>query len=68
MIGTGIGQGCASTAGCKGTYCWTYCGLSLSSGEWCYTTNGQSGGPYKRCETDDDCDPCDKCSGRCTAF
>lgn len=30
-------QRCGETAGCHKGYCWTYCGLSFSSGEWCYT-------------------------------
>lgn len=35
--------------------CWAYCGLSLSSGEWCYTTKKSTGlwkGDYVACTKD----------------
>lgn len=60
-------QRCAFEAGCHKGYCWTYCGLSLSSGDWCYTTKTYSQSfDYVRCSRDDECDKCWKCAGSCT--
>merc|ERR1712020_217679 len=60
--------------GCRKGRCWSYCGASWRSGEWCYT-QGSRGGPfhgkYLKCKTAADC--CsqygyEKCAGRCTIF
>merc|ERR1719411_1322556 len=40
--------------GCHKGYCWSYCGLSWTSGEWCYTTKAHSK-YYSTCEHDFDC-------------
>lgn len=58
---------CSEIYGCWKGYCWTYCGLSLSRGDWCYTTKTYSQSfDYVECSADSDCDPCWKCAGSCT--
>ena len=58
---------CSQTAGCQRGYCWAWCGVSLSGGEWCYTTRTYSQSfNYVSCNSDSDCDPCWKCAGSCT--
>lgn len=60
---------CAKEAGCHNGYCWTYCGLSLSTGDWCYTTKSYSySRDYVTCTHDSQCDPCWKCGGLCALF
>lgn len=68
--------------GCHRGGCWAYCGISMTSGEWCYTTDDwdyasrnptnalriTGWGRYNRCEGDEDCDPCWWCEGLCTYF
>ncbi|XP_031626819.1 allergen Tha p 2-like [Contarinia nasturtii] len=58
---------CAAKAGCHKGYCWTWCGASLTGGEWCYTTRAHSQSfQYVGCSSDSECDPCWKCAGSCT--
>ena len=58
---------CSQKAGCHKGYCWAWCGVSLSGGEWCYTTRTYSQSfNYVSCNSDSDCDPCWKCAGSCT--
>lgn len=58
---------CSATAGCFNGYCWAWCGVSLTDGEWCYTTKTYSQSfEYVQCEYDSDCDECWKCAGSCT--
>lgn len=58
---------CSVTAGCHKSYCWAWCGVNLSGGEWCYTTKIHSQSyKYVSCEYDYDCDECWKCGGPCT--
>lgn len=53
---------CSEEAGCHKGYCWAWCGVSLSGGEWCYTTKTKSQSyEYVECKQDSDCDPCWKC-------
>lgn len=60
---------CSETAGCHKGYCWAWCGFSLSSGGWCYTTKTHSQSyQYVECNSDDDCDKCWKCAGPCAFF
>lgn len=60
---------CSETAGCHKGYCWAWCGFSLSSGGWCYTTKSYSQSyQYEECNSDDDCDKCWKCAGPCALF
>lgn len=48
-------------------YCWAWCGISLSGGEWCYTTKTHTQSyEYVECKQDSDCDVCWKCGGPCT--
>lgn len=57
---------CSATAGCTKGYCWAYCGVSLSSGSWCYTTEVQAqSGDYVTCTDNEVCNPCWNCGGRC---
>lgn len=58
---------CSDNGGCYKGYCWNYCGLSLSSGDWCYSTKTYSQSyDYVRCDKDSDCNLCWKCAGPCT--
>lgn len=58
---------CAQKGGCHRGYCWAYCGVSLSGGEWCYTTKTYSRSfQYVTCSNDNECDLCWKCGGSCT--
>ncbi len=58
---------CSEKGGCYKGYCWAYCGLSLSNGDWCYTTKSYSQSfQYVRCIDDSECDLCWKCAGSCT--
>lgn len=60
-------QKCADVAGCHKGYCWTYCGIALNGGEWCYTTKSYSQSfDYVKCSSDSECDKCWKCAGSCT--
>lgn len=60
-------QQCSEVAGCYKGYCWAYCGLSLGSGDWCYTTKTYSQSyEYIRCDDDSQCDKCWKCAGPCS--
>lgn len=60
---------CSYTAGCYKGSCWAYCGISLSSGDWCYTTKTYSQSyAYVSCKHDDECNKCWKCAGPCTVF
>lgn len=58
---------CSKTTGCYKNYCWAYCGTTdLSSGSWCYSTKTSSySGNYVSCTTDEECDACWNCGGRC---
>jgi len=67
-------EGSEVVFGCHQGYCWSYCGFSWQSGEWCWT-EGARGGPYHekyiKCSTDVDC--CshygyEKCGGTCSIF
>lgn len=58
---------CSVSAGCHKGYCWAWCGVSLTDGEWCYTTRKYSQSyDYVPCTHDYDCDECWKCGGPCT--
>lgn len=58
---------CSATAGCFKGYCWTWCGVSLTDGEWCYTTKTYSQSfEYVPCKYDSECNECWKCAGSCT--
>lgn len=58
---------CSATAGCFNGFCWAWCGVSLTGGEWCYTTKTYSQSfNYVSCQYDSDCDECWKCAGSCT--
>lgn len=58
---------CSATAGCFKGYCWAWCGVSLTSGEWCYTTQTYSQSfEYVPCKYDSECNECWKCAGSCT--
>lgn len=58
---------CSEKAGCHRGYCWAWCGVSLSKGEWCYTTRSFSqSDEYVTCKDDYDCEKCWKCGGLCT--
>lgn len=58
---------CSVTAGCFKGRCWAWCGVSLSSGEWCYTTRTYSQSyEYVPCDSDEECNKCWKCAGPCT--
>lgn len=58
---------CSNQAGCHNGYCWAWCGVSLSDGEWCYTTLSYSQSyRYVKCNADWDCNRCWKCAGPCT--
>ncbi|XP_055306973.1 allergen Tha p 2-like [Sitodiplosis mosellana] len=58
---------CSEKAGCHKGYCWAWCGVSLTGGEWCYTTRSYSQSfQYVTCNQDSDCDKCWKCAGSCT--
>lgn len=57
---------CSEESGCHEGYCWAWCGFSLSSGEWCYTTKTHTQShDYVTCKQDSDCDKCWKCGGPC---
>lgn len=58
---------CSKTTGCYKNYCWSYCGTAdLSSGSWCYTTQAATNsGSYVPCQTDEECNACWNCGGRC---
>lgn len=54
-------------SGCYKGYCYSYCGLSNESGDWCYTTKTYSQSfDYVKCSIDSDCNGCWKCAGSCT--
>lgn len=58
---------CSAIAGCNKGYCWAWCGVSLTDGEWCYTTKSYSQSfEYVPCQYDSECDECWKCAGSCT--
>ncbi|XP_055326679.1 allergen Tha p 2-like [Sitodiplosis mosellana] len=58
---------CSEKAGCQKGHCWAWCGVSLTGGEWCYTTRSYSQSfQYVTCNQDSDCDKCWKCAGSCT--
>lgn len=58
---------CSEEAGCHNGYCWAWCGVSLSGGEWCYTTKTHSQSyAYVECKDDSECNPCWKCAASCT--
>lgn len=58
---------CSATAGCHKGKCWAWCGVSMTDGEWCYTTKTYSQSfEYVPCEYDSDCNECWKCAGSCT--
>lgn len=60
-------QKCSVEAGCQKGKCWAWCGVSLSNGEWCYTTKTYSQSyAFVPCTSDGDCDKCWKCGGPCT--
>lgn len=60
---------CSTEAGCHKGYCWAWCGVSLSDGEWCYTTKTYSQSyKYVKCKKNSDCDACWKCGGPCALF
>lgn len=57
-------DGCSKKTGCHMGYCWAYCGLSLSSGDWCYTTMTHTQSfDYVPCTHDSECCGCWKCAG-----
>lgn len=69
MVGTAISnsQKCSEFAGCHRGNCWSWCGLDLSGGEWCYITRTYSQSfQYVPCLRDSDCDKCWKCASSCT--
>lgn len=58
---------CSEKGGCYKGLCWAYCGLSLSSLDWCYTTESYSQSyEYVTCEYNSDCNLCWRCAGSCT--
>lgn len=58
---------CSEETGCYRGYCWAWCGLSLSSGDWCYTTKTYSQSyQYVSCTYDSECNACWKCAGPCS--
>lgn len=58
---------CSVTAGCNKGFCWAWCGVSLSDGEWCYTTKTHSQSfEYVPCKYDSECNECWRCAGSCT--
>lgn len=58
---------CSQQTGCHKGYCWNWCGVSLTGGEWCYSTKSHSQSfQYVKCTQDSDCDKCWKCAGSCT--
>lgn len=60
---------CSLEAGCHNGKCWAWCGVSLSDGEWCYTTKTYSQSyEYVSCSSDYDCEKCWKCGGPCSIF
>lgn len=60
---------CSVEAGCHKGKCWAWCGVSLSDGEWCYTTKTYSQSyAYVPCTTDYDCEKCWRCGGPCSIF
>lgn len=60
---------CSVEAGCHKGKCWAWCGVSLSDGEWCYTTKTYSQSyNYVACTTDYDCEKCWRCGGPCSIF
>lgn len=62
-------QKCSVEAGCHKGKCWAWCGVSLSDGEWCFTTKTYSQSyDYVPCTTQYDCDKCWKCGGPCSIF
>lgn len=65
-------KGCSEYRGCKGYYCWAYCGVSLKSGEWewCYTTKSGNSvdDNYVTCTTEEHCSKCWRCAARCTVL
>lgn len=63
-----IGKGCSEYRGCQSGYCWAYCGVSLNSGEWCYTTKSGNSmdGNKVPCTTLEECSKCWRCAGACT--
>ncbi|OXA48685.1 Allergen Tha p 2 [Folsomia candida] len=65
-----IYPGDCSVFGCHKKLCWAYCGLSYTSGEWCYTTRGvqSQNGEYVSCNMDSECNGCWKCAGPCAIF
>lgn len=58
---------CSKTTGCYKNYCWSYCGSEdMSSGPWCYTTKMDvNSGNYVPCTTNEECNACWNCGGRC---
>lgn len=60
---------CSATAGCHKGFCWAWCGVSLTGGEWCYTTHTYSQSyEYIPCKYDSECNECWKCAGACTVW
>lgn len=60
---------CSLGAGCHRGKCWAWCGVSLSDGEWCYTTKTYSQSyEYVPCTSDYDCNNCWNCGGPCSIF
>lgn len=60
-------NGCAEVSGCYLGYCWSYCGISKTDGEWCYTTRSFSQSfQYEKCTLDWHCEKCWNCAGSCT--
>lgn len=60
---------CSVEAGCHSGKCWAWCGVSLSDGEWCYTTKTYSQSyDYVPCTSDYDCEKCWHCGGPCSIF
>lgn len=54
-------------SGCYQGYCYSYCGLSNYSGDWCYTTKTYSQSfAYVKCSSNSECNGCWKCAGSCT--
>lgn len=61
---------CSEVAGCHKGYCWAWCGVSMSGGEWCYTSknNYTQSHEFVECKEDSECNPCWKCGGPCALF
>lgn len=57
---------CSTRASCYKGYCWAYCGASMSSGTWCYTTKTFSQSKaYVKCTKNSECNPCWNCAVGC---